>query len=145
MQSTNKKSTNPARFIISSVTPQLRNALYTNNADKWGIEILDTHYLDLFPKENLVYLTGDTDSDLQELDTKYSSFNLLLIELIKKRYSSTFPFYKRSAYIIGGLVDHNRLKNVTLETATKQGTKVKKVNHLLLLIQKGLTVKRLPI
>lgn len=68
MQSSNKKAKNPTRFIITSVTPKFRKQLEQNYADKWGIEILDTHYLDLFPKENLVYLTGDTDQDLEELD-----------------------------------------------------------------------------
>ncbi|KAL4481077.1 hypothetical protein ABPG72_015032 [Tetrahymena utriculariae] len=101
MQSSNKKAAQPCRFIISSVSPKLRQALNANNADKWGIEILDQHYLDLFPKENLVYLTGDTDQDLNELD-------------------------KQCAYIIGGLVDHNRLKNVTLNAATEQGIKVQR-------------------
>ncbi|EAS04902.1 tRNA (guanine(37)-N(1))-methyltransferase (macronuclear) [Tetrahymena thermophila SB210] len=108
MQSSNKKAEKPCRFIISSVSPKLRQALNANNADKWGIEILDQHYLDLFPKDNLVYLTGDTDQDLDELD-------------------------QQCAYIIGGLVDHNRLKNVTLNAATEQGIQVKRFpiqNHL---------------
>lgn len=70
MQSSNKKAAHPTRLIITSVTPKLREALYTNNADKWGIEILDCHYLDLFPKEDLVYLTGDTDQDLEDIDSK---------------------------------------------------------------------------
>lgn len=70
MQSTNKKAAKPVRFIITSTTPELRAALYANNADKWGIEIVNEHYLDMFKKEELVYLTGDTDQDLGELDPK---------------------------------------------------------------------------
>ena len=70
MQNSNKKASKPSRFMITSCSNELRKALYANNADKWGIEILDTHYLDLFPKERLVYLTGDTENDLDEIDTE---------------------------------------------------------------------------
>ena len=57
--------------------------------------------MQLFEKDKLIYLTGDSTEDIEEFDEKY-----LLI------------FWSISCiYIIGGLVDHNRLKNITLNKA----------------------------
>lgn len=37
-------------------------------------------------------------------------------------------YFDRVAYVIGGLVDHNRLKNVTLDAANQQGKDIKEHN-----------------
>ncbi|KNC76013.1 hypothetical protein SARC_11475, partial [Sphaeroforma arctica JP610] len=53
-------------------------------------------YLELFPKEELVYLTADSPNVIETLD-------------------------ETKVYIIGGMVDHNRLKYACYERATEQG------------------------
>jgi len=53
-------------------------------------------YLDLFPKERLVYLSSESDTTLNKLD-------------------------EQDVYIIGAIVDHNRLKGITHQKAVEQG------------------------
>uniref|UniRef100_A0A1B0AM18 tRNA (guanine(9)-N(1))-methyltransferase n=1 Tax=Glossina palpalis gambiensis TaxID=67801 RepID=A0A1B0AM18_9MUSC len=56
----------------------------------------DESHLEAFPKEQLVYLTSESDTILQRLDVK-------------------------DVYVIGGLVDHNHHKNFCHARATKAG------------------------
>ena len=60
------------------------------------------NYIDLYPKEKLVYLTADSETELDSFD-------------------------HNCYYIIGGLVDHNRLKMITYNKATEQGIKTAKL------------------
>ena len=54
------------------------------------------HLTEIFPKEKIVYLTSESDNVLEDVvDDK--------------------------VYVIGGIVDHNRLKGITHEDATKRG------------------------
>ncbi|KAK9089907.1 hypothetical protein Scep_028989 [Stephania cephalantha] len=66
--------------------------------EKWMIEKDDKSYIEVLQdqKENLVYLTADAEKELDELDPK-------------------------SVYIIGGLVDRNRWKGITMKKANEQG------------------------
>lgn len=66
--------------------------------DKWIIEKESKSYIDAFQhqKENLVYLTADAETLLEELDLT-------------------------KIYIIGGLVDRNRWKGITMKKAKEQG------------------------
>lgn len=66
--------------------------------DKWIIEKENRSYMEALneQKENLVYLTADSESVLDELDPE--------------KY-----------YIIGGLVDRNRWKGITMKKAQEQG------------------------
>lgn len=49
-----------------------------------------------FKKEELVYLTADSETQIDDLNPSH-------------------------AYVIGGIVDRNRYKNLTLEKAKKEG------------------------
>ena len=53
-------------------------------------------------REDLVYLTADSETVLEELDLK-------------------------KAYVIGGLVDRNRWKGITLKKAEEQGIQTAKL------------------
>ncbi|XP_068636376.1 tRNA (guanine(9)-N1)-methyltransferase-like [Aristolochia californica] len=66
--------------------------------DKWVIEKEKQSYIEAFQdqKENLVYLTADAETVLEEFDLK-------------------------KIYIIGGLVDRNRWKGLTMKKANEQG------------------------
>ncbi|KAG0449206.1 hypothetical protein HPP92_027483 [Vanilla planifolia] len=66
--------------------------------DKWIIEKDDRSYIETFQdqKEKLVYLTADAETTLEEIDTN-------------------------NIYIIGGLVDRNRWKGITMKKAIEHG------------------------
>lgn len=66
--------------------------------EKWMIEKESRSYIETFHdhKESLVYLTADAETVLDELDPQ-------------------------KIYIIGGLVDRNRWKGITMKKATDQG------------------------
>ncbi|KAL7130466.1 hypothetical protein ABFS83_13G136300 [Erythranthe nasuta] len=72
--------------------------------DKWVMEKEDGSYIEAFQdqKEKLVYLTADSENVLDELDPK-------------------------AIYIIGGLVDRNRWKGITMKKAEEQGIKTAKL------------------
>lgn len=59
-------------------------------------------YLDLFKKESLVYLTADSPNTITKLS-------------------------RDKVYIIGGIVDRNRLKGITYQKAVEQGIETAKL------------------
>jgi tRNA (guanine9-N1)-methyltransferase len=59
-------------------------------------------YLDIFKKESLVYLTADSPNTITKLS-------------------------RDKVYIIGGIVDRNRLKGITYEKAVEQGVETAKL------------------
>lgn len=72
--------------------------------DKWIVEKEDRSYVEALQdqKENLVYLTADSENVLDVLDQK-------------------------KIYIIGGLVDRNRWKGLTMKKAEEQGIQTAKL------------------
>jgi len=64
----NKKAEKPAKLIVTGYSGRLKEQLAKMGAENWGIHLLEKHYLDYYPKESLVYLTGDATEDLWELD-----------------------------------------------------------------------------
>lgn len=72
--------------------------------EKWIIEKEDRPYFEAFSdrKEDLVYLTADSDNVIEELDIS-------------------------KIYIIGGLVDRNRWKGITMKKAVDQGIQTAKL------------------
>ncbi|XP_041028735.1 tRNA (guanine(9)-N1)-methyltransferase [Juglans microcarpa x Juglans regia] len=72
--------------------------------DKWIIEKEDRSYMEALEdqKEHLVYLTADAETVLEELDPK-------------------------KIYIVGGLVDRNRWKGITMKKAKEQGIQTAKL------------------
>lgn len=72
--------------------------------DKWVIEKENRPYIEAFQdqKERLVYLTADSETTLDVLDPKH-------------------------IYIIGGLVDRNRWKGLTMKKAEDQGIQTAKL------------------
>ncbi|XP_019640586.1 PREDICTED: tRNA methyltransferase 10 homolog B-like isoform X1 [Branchiostoma belcheri] len=67
-----------------------------------GIEQTSKHFLEVFEKEDIVYLSPDSPNDLLELDDK-------------------------KVYVIGGLVDETVQKNVTITQATEKGLQTAKL------------------
>lgn len=72
--------------------------------DNWIIEKEDRSYIEALEnkKQNLVYLTADSENVVNELDAS-------------------------KIYIVGGLVDRNRWKGITMKKAEEQGIQTAKL------------------
>ncbi|XP_051128711.1 tRNA (guanine(9)-N1)-methyltransferase-like [Andrographis paniculata] len=103
--SSNGKCPLPAHIWLTGCLGEMKNQLLRiPGYGNWVIEKEDRSYVEVFQdqKENLVYLTADSENVLDELDPK-------------------------SIYIIGGLVDRNRWKGITMKKAEEQGIKTAKL------------------
>lgn len=69
-QAANKKAAQPAKIIVTGYQGKLKEQLTKMGGENWGFKLMENHYLDYFPKEQLVYLTGDATDDLIEIDKK---------------------------------------------------------------------------
>ncbi|XP_020596859.1 tRNA methyltransferase 10 homolog A-like, partial [Phalaenopsis equestris] len=95
----NGKCELPAHLWLTGCNGEIGNQLQRlPGYDKWIIEKENRSYIEAFQdhKEMLVYLTADAETALEELDSD-------------------------RIYIIGGLVDRNRWKGVTMKKANEQG------------------------
>jgi len=64
----NKSFEKPTKLTITGYNGKLKERLTKQGADNWGIQLVEGHYLDLYDKEKLVYLSGDATEEIQELD-----------------------------------------------------------------------------
>ena len=98
---------NPVALSIVGLDEVMRTEL-TNAAkgwEAWPIVVTQQSLEEVYGvgTENLVYLTHDSENVLSELD-------------------------ERCVYVIGGLVDRNRLKGVTAEKAREMGVRTARLN-----------------
>ncbi|KAL8461683.1 hypothetical protein ACS0TY_032970 [Phlomoides rotata] len=101
----NRRCALPARIWLTGCNGEMQNHLMRiPGYDQWFFEKEERSYVEALQdqKENLVYLTADSENVLDELDPK-------------------------SIYIIGGLVDRNRCKGITMNKAKEQGIKTAKL------------------
>lgn len=101
----NGRSTSPCHLWLTGVQGQMSTQLEKlPGFEKWFIEKESRCYIEAMAdrKENLVYLTADSETVLDDLDPK-------------------------NIYIIGGLVDRNRFKGITMNKAQEQGIKTAKL------------------
>ncbi|CAH9125651.1 unnamed protein product [Cuscuta epithymum] len=101
----NRRCSSPAHLWLTSCIGEMQNLLERlPGYDKWVIEKENRPYIEVFDnkKENLVYLTADSENVLNEMDPK-------------------------AIYIIGGLVDRNRWKGITMKKAVEQGIQTAKL------------------
>ncbi|ERN19257.1 hypothetical protein AMTRI_Chr10g7360 [Amborella trichopoda] len=101
----NKKCSIPAHLWLTGCKEEMGTQLQKiPGSENWIIERETRSYIEALHdrKENLVYLTADSENTLEELDPK-------------------------EIYIIGGLVDRNRWKGITEKKAKEQGIKSAKL------------------
>ena len=113
-----RKSAHPCRLLLSGLSDWLFDSLSKVSQGNWEAEMTKSPYISLIPPSELVYLTADSENTLTSFDPTKS-------------------------YVIGGLVDHNRLKLATITKATAQNIPTAKLplaDHLELLTTKVLTV-----
>lgn len=97
----NRKSTMPIHLSYTSIreNSKIENALKRNDGyHNWDVKIKNESYFNLFDHDSIVYLTSDSDNVLEELNPN-------------------------AVYIIGGLVDHNHHKGLSLQKAEEKGLK----------------------
>lgn len=95
----NGRSATPAHLWLTGCSGEMGTQVQRiPGFDKWIIEKEAKSYLEAFAdcKENLVYLTADAETVLDDLDMS-------------------------KIFIIGGLVDRNRWKGITQKKAVDQG------------------------
>ncbi|CAK0888766.1 unnamed protein product [Prorocentrum cordatum] len=95
----NRGARRPVRMVLSGLgmgTSTSQRLRKISGFESWPIEVLEGPYIDRFKREELVYLTADAEETIQTFDPE-------------------------KVYIIGGIVDHNRLKGCTLAKAADQG------------------------
>ncbi|CAM9340839.1 unnamed protein product, partial [Ectocarpus fasciculatus] len=111
-----RKSTSPCRIYLTGVGERLQAQLAKVASANWmGVSIGSADYRDIGTSKELVYLTSDGEETLNHLDSS-------------------------CAYIIGGIVDRNRLKGATYEKATQQGIRTAKLP-----IKEYCTIKSTPV
>ena len=69
--SINRKFAIRSQIVITSFKDQIKQKLTKTNAQSWGIVLEEKHYLDLYDKNKLVYLTGDAEEEMGELENEY--------------------------------------------------------------------------
>lgn len=80
----------------------MQKYIETRSARNWGIDYEPKDILEAYNKEDLIYLSGDVDVDMDEYDPT-------------------------KTYVIGGLVEHNRLINLTKNYSEKHGIKARRL------------------
>lgn len=105
----NRYSENPCQLYFTSMKGKMRQACESKNTgyNNWDVNISEEDYLETIQKthgqdrdkikENIIYLSGDSDETLPEVE-----------QLLKD---------ESKIFVIGGLVDHNRLKNLCKDRA----------------------------
>jgi tRNA (guanine9-N1)-methyltransferase len=113
------------KFCVSSVDAKLKGVL-DDKLQSWhswkNVDILQdtTTYLDKFNKDDLIYLSADSDNVIHELEDG-------------------------KQYIIGGIVDKNRYKNLCQSKAIEQGIKTARLpigDYIQMASRKVLTVNQ---
>jgi len=109
LYSTNMHCQKPVNIVFSSLkekTPVMEGLKKAtqNFLDSWVIERTHVHFLQLYYKrpKDLIYLTADCEEDLEELK-------------------------ETEIYIIGGILDRNRMKGVTAGFAKEAGIKMRRL------------------
>lgn len=115
--SINRHSENPFQLFISSLKGKIKDKCATKNVgyQNWDVNMSELDYVTLFQDQsdkqisdtssisngNFIYLSGDANETLADTDT-----------LLKD---------ESKIFVIGGLVDHNRHKNLCHKRALERG------------------------
>lgn len=93
----NRRMINPMQLYFCSFEGKIKEMMAKHNGSEyWDIKYLKDSFDKVFPKEEIVYLTSDSLNVLENID-------------------------ENKVYIIGGLVDHNSCKGVSLKVANELG------------------------
>lgn len=93
--SINRRATAPLQLYITGFDDNAKNAMANmSGCFNWDVNFDQRFYSELFDKSSIIYLSSDSPNIIETLD-------------------------ESKVYIIGALVDHNRLKNICYDKAVK--------------------------
>lgn len=101
----NSKAEVPCSIVLTGCNGSMKEQLMRlAGYDNWLLHKFEGSFLEMFPdrKDDIVYLTADSNTTLTTIE-------------------------KSKIYVIGGLVDRNRNKNVTLTKAKELGVSTAKL------------------
>lgn len=119
----NRKSASPAHLWLTGCKGEIMSRMQkVPGFHNWLVEKEERSYIEALHerKEDLVYLTADSEDVLQELEAS-------------------------KIYVVGGLVDRNRWKGITMQKAQEQGIQTAKLpiaEHLSMTSSQVLTVNQ---
>lgn len=126
--SMNRRAKSPVQFYLTSCPTQMIEQLSESNSgfQNWDINVSQDSYLQIFKEkiDSLVYLTADSDNVLPDSSE------------IRKQ---------NKVYVIGGLVDHNAHKGLTLakaETESLTHARLPIEENIHMIMSKVLTVNQ---
>ncbi|KAJ8683236.1 hypothetical protein QAD02_019028 [Eretmocerus hayati] len=95
----NRRALAPLQFSLSSFQGKSLEEMRKHNGyENWDVKFIPDSYLEVFPRDKIVYLTSESENVIEELDTN-------------------------STYVIGGLVDHNCQKGLCHKLAVANGVR----------------------
>ncbi|KAH7982829.1 tRNA methyltransferase 10 homolog A isoform X1 [Rhipicephalus sanguineus] len=95
--SLNRRSSAPVQFYLTGMAGSFKDSSSNMHGfDRWDVHASDDDHISCFGKENVVYLSSESENELHKLE-------------------------EDKAYVIGGLVDHNRNKGLCHRLAAEQG------------------------
>ncbi|XP_057656422.1 tRNA methyltransferase 10 homolog A [Diorhabda carinulata] len=93
----NRRAKSPLQLHLSSFNGRSEKEFARHHGfEHWDINFHFEDYINIFPKEKILYLTSESDNTIMSLD-------------------------EDKVYIIGGLVDHNSQKGICYNKAIEQG------------------------
>ncbi|OXU32135.1 hypothetical protein TSAR_002976 [Trichomalopsis sarcophagae] len=108
----NRRAVAPLQFSLTSFEGKSLDEMGKHNGyEHWDVKFYSKSYLDIFPKDKIVYLTSESENIIEELNNDH-------------------------VYVIGGLVDHNCQKGLCHRLAVEKG-----INHGRLPLDKFLQMK----
>ncbi|XP_014211282.1 tRNA methyltransferase 10 homolog A [Copidosoma floridanum] len=95
----NRRAIAPLQFSLSSFEGKSLVEMKKHNGyENWDVLFYEKHYLSVFPKEKIVYLTSESENVIEDLNHDH-------------------------VYVIGGLVDHNQHKGLCHKLAVEKDVK----------------------
>lgn len=110
--SANRRVTDPMQLYVTSFSGRCKELMARQNGyDNWDVHFKPEYYMDVFPKDQVVYLTSESENVLTSVD-------------------------ENKVYVIGGLVDHNVHKGLCHKLAVE-----KSIQHAKLPIDEFIEMK----
>ena len=142
----NKRSTKPVQLFFTSVTGEVRKMMdrYQTGYKSWDAVVTDRHWKEVF---NFQAKAADGTEEPQEESSKSTGGSKRIVYLTGDSPNSledcaALQAANEGVFIIGGLIDHNRHKGLTLERATAVAAVAGGLEHARLPIGEYISMKQ---